>query len=467
VVTTNYRGIKVSLIVISLFSIINLRFVLRDYAWADDWSFFEEYQDNSLVNRSEHIAGFRPILQIIFNLTWPRLDSIDQLWILRTMAILGLLILASTLLLILLKSGYGSFLSLVFVVSILFLPTFQIYQKWATAFAFSWCALISLLAYIANTRSRYLVSFSLLLISFLIYQPAATFGLLGVLIELISRKTLSRKSQRFMLQTIVALIFATVVSRLILVMLSIEPKARSSIIDTPMELLEKMLWIVTRPIPLMFRPFLFDSPTISELALTMPLWASFFFVMWQQITEKPHFVRFTLSLVLVILLMLLPLLPIAENQIEFRVLPSTSAAGLFMILVSLNQLLKVQVSNLSRKVVLVGIPLLFFAGYAEKTSEEIFITPYVASKAFIEAGTDSLKGDTLFYHISYSSWPMRDFVGSPSAIYDLQMPWVVEPMLKSFTKNKFGTFVRLDQTENVGVEFLDLDKLKKVRLNSN
>jgi len=446
---------------------INLKFVIREYAWADDWSFFGGYHNLSPRVDQEHLIGYRPLLQIIFDYSWPYLNSIDGLKVFRCIAVIGISLLSFLMYRIFSELGYGKFLSLSIAFSLYFLPTFQIYQKWATAFPYSWCALISLLAWIANRKSHIALSVIFLIVAFLTYQPAATFGLVAVLAETVKKKKVCRQNKTFILQTIFAFVFATIFARLLLLVMNIEPKLRADIIDSPSEFLAKINWVISRPLVLMFRPFLFDSPELYEILILIPVVTMIHFALWNKVKKLREYIQLLAQVGLILVLMLLPLLPIRENQIEFRVLPSTSIAGVFLILFAFEIL--IGRIKLFRQAVIsfACIALVSIGLYVDRKSEEIFIDSYVTTKEFILENSKDIGGGVLNYQLTYDGWPMRDYVGAPSAIYDLQMSWVIEPMLKTLLIDRFNVFNRISPEESADKKVLNLDVLKEMHTARN
>ncbi len=105
--------------------------------------------------------------------------------------------------------------------------------------------------------------------------------------------------------------------------------------------------------------------------------------------------------------------------------------------------------------------------YVDRKSEEIFIDSYVTTKEFILENSKDIGGGVLNYQLTYDGWPMRDYVGAPSAIYDLQMSWVIEPMLKTLLIDRFNVFNRISPEESADKKVLNLDILKEMHTARN
>jgi hypothetical protein len=99
---------------------------------------------------------------------------------------------------------------------------------------------------------------------------------------------------------------------------------------------------------------------------------------------------------------------------------------------------------------------------ASNSSEKIFIKPYKSIKTFVFEKTYGDNSEVLYYKIDYSDWPMRNYIGAPSAIYDLQMPWVVEPLLKFMLSDKYSAILPLGDRPRSSNIILNLNELKSL-----
>ena len=443
---------------------LSLWFVTREYAWADDWSFLGSYVGYSPSHGEEHLAGFRPILQLVFDSSFSQLDNVRDLAFIRIISVIGTMILSFYLYWCLRRLTWSPFSSFCIAGFMQFLPTFQIYQKWATAFAFSWAALLSLLSFTLVRNNKTVLAFLLLNISFLTYQPAAIFGLILVLADYLVKGTFNRTSTRFVIVTVGAFVTSTVTSRVLIYILGIEPKERSGVISNLYELIDKVVWIASRPLVLSIRPFAWDSPSPFEALSLFPIVLIVASATWLKFRSVKVFLRVVASYLFLFCLMLLPLLPLAENQIEFRTLPATSVAGLMIMIWALRVVIPRRKALVHVRNIAVTVFLVLIAYTSNSITQEVFIKPYDRTKNFIFENSKKQYGSELFYKIEYENWPMRDYVGSPSVIYDLQMSWVVEPMLKFTLESKFNDFVQIDSNQDIDSAVLDLNLLKAVPL---
>jgi len=313
-------------------------------------------------------------------------------------------------------------------------------------------------------NNKTVLAFLLLNISFLTYQPAAIFGLILVLADYLVKGTFNRTSTRFVIVTVGAFVTSTVTSRVLIYILGIEPKERSGVISNLYELIDKVVWIASRPLVLSIRPFAWDSPSPFEALSLFPIVLIVASATWLKFRSVKVFLRVVASYLFLFCLMLLPLLPLAENQIEFRTLPATSVAGLMIMIWALRVVIPRRKALVHVRNIAVTVFLVLIAYTSNSITQEVFIKPYDRTKNFIFENSKKQYGSELFYKIEYENWPMRDYVGSPSVIYDLQMSWVVEPMLKFTLESKFNDFVQIDSNQDIDSAVLDLNLLKAVPL---
>ena len=459
----NHRSLPLDFFLILLSTnLITFAYIRNEYAWADDYSFLGSYIGFSPSLSTEHYTGYRPLLQIIFDLVFTNIQAIEDLRFLRYVALIGTSLLSIAIFRILVLSGWGKWSSIFLACTVQFLPTFQIYQWWATAFIYSWVAVASLISFSLQQKGYWVRSSTILIICFLIYQPAATFGMIGLLVDFLNQRRLRRRHIEYMLSLTITFVLATVLSRFTLYLLQIVPKERAGVISSPDDLAAKIIWLLTRPTILSFRPYFWNSPNLTEIICALILFAVFIFFIFKKMLALRNSVVFFLSLACIFLMMLLPLLPIRENQVEFRVLPSTSVLGLILLVYIVKAYLE-KYSNLMRlSPIFASVMISLVALSASNSSEKIFIKPYKSIKTFVFEKTYGDNSEVLYYKIDYSDWPMRNYIGAPSAIYDLQMPWVVEPLLKFMLSDKYSAILPLGDRPRSSNIILNLNELKSL-----
>lgn len=413
--------------------LIPLPFILRTYAWADDWSFLYEY--NFHERHIEHLSGLRPLLQLIFDITFPFASSHETLFLLRLIGVIGCSLISLTSYKFFVRNGFGTFFGLSIALLLGLLPSFQIYIKWATAFPYTWACLFSLWGTIFWLKDKFLAATLFTLVAFFIYQPAGVFGS-ALLFALILNGTWGVPLKKFFIWIIIVFASSQMLAIILNKVLGIGLKSRASLIHTPEDIFLKIIWILTRPTTLSSRIFLVDSPGVIYSALSLiPYLIAVLSLL--KIHYKNYFrsVSGFLQLTVLFLTALLPVLVIEENQIEFRILPGTSFIGLIILVSSLNQLIKrKQVKYLALSILMFSVVI-----YSNNWSNKVFFESYTNESNFIRSSMANIDnhGGLLNYRITYEDWPQRQWIGSLSAISDLQMEWVLPGMIYFETGKKF------------------------------
>jgi hypothetical protein len=243
-------------------------------------------------------------------------------------------------------------------------------------------------------------------------------------------------------------------------------KARTEIVDSPLELIEKIVWILTRPVLLSIRPFIIESRGIIAAIFTVLGLFLTLLSLWQ-ISRRTGFsaLNFLLALISVYAVGLTPLLVIAENQIEFRTLPATSSFGLLFILSGVNYFfdkflrLRGAVSLFSLMV------LLSLLNYSQAKINSIFIDSFRHNYNFIKSSYSELNSsDQIVVLIDSKPWPQSNSIGALSVKSDFQMPWVpigaISQILR-ITENQLVVQVIDDDEVVSSANTIDLRKLRE------
>jgi hypothetical protein len=454
---------KPNLLVLIFSAIVHLVTIVKEYAWADDWAFVAGYRTNSPEIKSEHISGLRPILQVIMDQSFGRISQYENLIFLRLIGLIGLLLLIHRLMKYLHEIGYSEFIVCSFGILVNFLPTFWIYTNWASVFSYTWACLLSLLSFDLFKRSK-LLGFALIISCFLIYQPAAVFSTFIVFANLLKYGKSDERNKLYLKFLVAGSFFAFLIGRLAGLIVELPLKARTEIVDSPLELVEKIVWILTRPVLLSIRPFIIESRGILAAIFTVLGLFLTLLSLWQ-ISRRTGFsaLNFHLTLISVYAVGLLPLLVIAENQIEFRTLPATSSFGLLFALSGVNyffdKFLKLRgaVSLFSLMV------LLALLNYSQGKINSIFIDSFRQNYNFIKSSYSELNSsDQIVVLIDSKPWPQSNSIGALSVKSDFQMPWVpigeISQILR-IPENQVAVQVVNDEVDS-SANAIDLRKLR-------
>ena len=409
---------------VSLFIILFNSFtVLRRFAWGDDWAFISGYKKGDSGIKIEHYSGYRPVLQKIMDFVFGNISNYQNLVFLRLISTLGMVVLTWQVMKNIERMGYTRFLNLTLGLGLNLLPTFWIYTNWAATFIYPWACVLSILS-LSLFKSNKLVSVLLLVLTFMIYQPAAVFSVFIVFAGFLRKGKFSNSDSYYLRTIILSAAIALASSKFINQVLSVPPKARTEFLTSPNEIVNKLIWLATRPFLLSFRPFLVESHGIVTLVLTA---AGFLFSMVGifYMSKNRNRFKFLAGMGVFYLFGLLPIIPIAENQIEFRILPATSAIGLLLLLVGVQSVVgKIQLPTILAGTLIVS-SILGTVLYSENRIQNIFIKPFERNQHFLLSVAQHRNIDRVVIVSDYeNAWPQRNYVGALSVISDFQMPWV-------------------------------------------
>ena len=397
--------------------------ILRKFAWGDDWAFISAYKQGALGVTTEHYSGYRPLLQKIMDFSFGNIHNYEDLVFLRLIATLGLVIVVWLLMEKLGKLGFSKNFTCAVGLGVSLMPTFWIYTNWASTFIYSWVCALSILSLNLFDKHK-LISFSVIVTCFLIYQPAAVFSVTLIFAAYIQKGKLSRANIQYLSAVLTGAIFAIATGKMLNQLLDVPAKTRTGFISSPGEFIDKVIWLASRPLVLSFRPFLVESHGLVPLGITVVGFA-LSAVAFMHIAKKGGLLRNIYSFIALYCFGMLSLLPISENQIEFRILPTTSAMGLILVGIGVQTIFKQKSPPFFLKS-LIGVLVIFVvAVYSETKIQQIFIKPFqVNQKLLLDvAGTNSLEKVIIISDYSVA-WPQRNYVGALSVISDFQMPWV-------------------------------------------
>jgi len=274
------------------------------------------------------LSDGRPSQALATILGFSLIESPQQAWILRASALIAMICLFLSISAQIERSRRGSIGK--FAVAIAFcLPSFQMYIHWAQLWSLLWAALASLLAlkfWSSRGLARKLLGVLLLVFALTDYPPVALFYLSVIVIVNVvnvskTSKILEDSIQGFLL-LIVSGAFSIVAVSLSLRLSQVNPTERVRLIDAS-EILDKVVWLVTRPITVGLRPFMIDSPAPwFAVVSALPAIAVILFGIKAQVRflNESNFQRLILIACLLVST-LLPVIVSPENQIEFRIIP--------------------------------------------------------------------------------------------------------------------------------------------------
>jgi hypothetical protein len=415
------KGKRSTFLVLIVASIFHLSSLLHVYGWADDWAFISGYRVNTEGISTEHLSGLRPLLQILMDISFGNIQNYENLVFLRVISLIGMLLLTFTLIQFLIDEGYSRNLALSFGLFLNLLPTFWIYTNWASVFTYSWVCFFTVIAFKVYKQSN-LAGIIINTLCFLVYQPAAVFSTFLLFAVFLRHKSISRRDYFYLVSIISSAAFAYLIANLVVYFSKSPIKGRTNLVDSGTELIEKILWLVSRPIFLSIRPFVIESS--GPLAVAISIMGVFLStVALLNLFSGRSWWKSSLILALIYAVALLPILVIAENQIEFRTIPATSSIGLLLVLRG-GQLVFSRIKFLKIEVVTVAL-FVFLSFYASTKVSSIFLESFESNKKEILLATEQSNEITRYWIYSDElTWPQNNYIGALSVISDLQMPWV-------------------------------------------
>ena len=462
---------KLSYLILAFSTAIHLITILREYAWADDWAFVSGYRTASPEIRYIFTSGLRPILQLIMNESFGRISEYQNLVFLRLISLIGLLILTYQIMKHLSRLEYSRYIVLGFGVLINFLPTFWIYTNWASVFIYSWVCLLSLISFKIFERNKTL-SIILSTTCFLIYQPTAVFSAFLVFTYLLKNGKLDLRNWLYLWSLSGSSGLGFLFGKIVVMFSGLSTNYRTEIINTPMELVEKAIWILTRPVLLSVRPFIIESRGYLAVIITLAGVLLSLLCIWRASELNGFaFLKFGIGLLAVLMVGLLPIIPIKENQIEFRTLPATSCIGLLLILYGFEQFKLKAIKKKAISFLLSVITIFSLTLYSQQRINQVFIDSFQQNYRYIQSSyLDQGSPDEVSILVDSKPWPQRNYIGALSVKSDLQMPWVPVGEISQILgiEEDQLSIQTFDEDEEVSVSNkIDLRKLRERLANEN
>jgi hypothetical protein len=273
------------------------------------------------------VKDARPLLGLGGFLFFSLAHSVGNLWILRLVGLVGLILLSDVVNRRLLRassSHWAVFASTIAFTSI----SFQFFTHWASTFMFPWVAVLSLTGlsfWTKESKVSKIIGIVVLLCSLMIYPLLSFFPFSVVFVEWyfanfnFSTYVAKFKSTILYLGTGSAALYISIA--LFRVFDPSGLNARVGFVSLS-ALPGKILWFVSRPVALGFRPYFLTSPTFYQLAITaIPILALLsIFALRKTRFNLMNAGKLFIALALGIAFALTPLLVVGQNQIDFRLI---------------------------------------------------------------------------------------------------------------------------------------------------
>jgi hypothetical protein len=293
------------------------------------------------------IAGGRLLYAGALYLAFSQIDDFTTLRLIRYIAVLGISTTVWFVYLFLVNLGWKRVTALIISVILGTIPSFQVHAAWTIAFIFPWgAALAGISVYFLNKNSRslitrFILSSLILVLSFNIYQPSATyFWVFTVLILFMKSSKLQDKVRVYLIHVsvfftsaLIALLIQKVISRLMEECCSFAV-ARSNLTT---DIVGKLVWFVKGAL-LDSANLLLLKPSIEFGLFTLVIIVVGFWL-YVQGSLKEKCIQMVIALS-IIPLSYLPNLVIAENWSSYRTQVGLCSVIIIYFFISLRRILE-------------------------------------------------------------------------------------------------------------------------------
>lgn len=409
--------------------------VLKTGAWSDDFP--------SLIDPYSHFLHAaqdgRPVYGWAIDYFFSIFTSVEGLKFIRLFGLIGLLLLSDAVLRFLFEKKLSNQVIAVSLVAFT-LPSFQFSAHWAVAFGMSWTGFLAVQGLIYWEKPKYRIKiFGLLLFSSsLLIYPLMSFFVFSIafldLYFIAPRFSLFlHRLKSVSLILFFGVLFSSGFSRGLLSLLDLNYNSRVQIITISL-IPEKIIWFITRPLALSYRPFLIDSP--SNLAFAVQIAVSVLFLVvliFSQLRKFKDVASFFILLNLNLILGLLPLLFVTQNQIDVRFLSANTWLVMFLyvnlIFSLLSTIFKTTPEIGLTAITVISSIVFIFSAWSVNDRYLNFIAPIEeSSREFIAREIKNCSPASLKLGVEVvprnTPWPSRNLLGMYSQVSDLASEWV-------------------------------------------
>lgn len=420
--------------------------VFSKTAWSDDYS---EILDPGGV-ALHAIRDGRLVYGWAIDLLFGLFNTVQSLVFIRLIGLIGLILLNDLLIRNLLKEKFS--IGVVVASCVAFtLPSFQFTSHWAGAFGFSWTAYFAVLGYhLLNGPSnlKRLSGLILFVVSLLAY-PLMSFFIFPYIYVLWFVRELPFKALVRDLRVAISLliggtVISFVISNIYMHLNGLDFSARVALV-TFREIPSTLVFFLTRPFALTYRPFFIDSPTTLNMLLTL----FFFFagitaLLWLKFKSLGAVTRHLIVLNLFFVFSLLPLLVTSQNQIDMRFVGSNTWLYCFVVVFLLlnTQYRSREVPNLASNrlqvfIIILSLTIGFYT--INRNFHLLFQVPYQTKAMFFEKQIASCTSSQIESGIVITRrtlpWPHKNLIGAYSQSTDLESDWVPAGAVVQFLKD--------------------------------
>lgn len=400
--------------------------------WLDDYPTVTSPESHQIHASRDGRPLYGFALQFIFGLV----NGAQYLWIIRLLALIGLLLLTDLVIQILnpKRDNLRITLSTIGAFSIV---SFQLSIHWASAFLFPWVAYFALLGLIYLKKNSWLeksLGFVLLTVAALSYPILVFFIIPLVFLSWFESEFDNSQLIKNLLWSFLGISISAVLSiitnHFLLGMRKLSFNDRVEIVSLS-ELPEQLIWFLSRPFVLTFRGYSIDSPTFFNVLIGLlgvnSLILLALYLKHRSITQS----IFTYLLLLGFdLLSLVPILLPNQQQIEMRYVTVGAWLISYMLVSSIYLITSTfTITNLPFRKYLVATCMFVVFFLSINFRYFSIIRPiYTETSSFISKElslcSESQIQNGVHVLARTSDWPNRKYIGMFSQITDLASPWV-------------------------------------------
>ena len=409
--------------------------VLKAGAWSDDfWSLIDPHSHFLHATQDG-----RPVYGWAIEYLFSIFNTIEELKFIRLFGLIGLLLLSDAVLRFLFEKKLSYQVIAVSLVAFT-LPSFQFSAHWAVAFAMSWTGFLAVQGLIYWEKPEYRTKiFGLLLFSssLLIYPLMSFFVFSIAFLDLYFAaprfSLFLHRLKSFSFILFFSALFSFGLSRGLLSLLDLNYNSRVQIITISL-IPEKIVWFITHPLALSYRPFFIDSPSNSMFAMQIVVSVLFLVALiFIRLRKFKDVASFFILLNLNLILGITPLLFVTQNQIDVRFLSANTWLVVFLYINLIFSLLSTIFKTnpeIGRAAIASITSIVFIFGAWSVNDRYLnFIGPIQeSSREFISGELETCSFASLKLGVEVvprnSPWPSRNLLGMYSQVSDLASDWV-------------------------------------------
>ncbi len=425
--------------------------VFKESFWSDDYPALMDTSGSA----NHMFKDARPTAAALLSISFSPLNDPSSAWILRSFALLALLLIFLFVSKRISESKYGN-LGIFSIAIALCLPSFQMYIHWNVTWFCLWASLAGLYAFqfwSSQLISKKVFAVFLLTLALTTYPPAALFFLsvitvVNTLNQSKIAKYFSDVIQGLMLLTISGLI--SVISTFSLMrIVDVSPNTRVALLGLT-DIPEKIVWLISRPVVVGLRPFLIDSPTpMVAMVTALPVLLIIVIgIKRQTVNLGEKFLYRFFGIAFPLVLTLIPIILTSDNQIEFRVLPGFSwgiavLASYFLLVIISDWLNRFKINEkLKVSALLITLSILAVISIASINMHysDFFGGPYRMKNTFLNAEISSCLSSGTLRSVTVlppeKPFPVLPRLGVFSMSTDLASSWVPKPNVELLLKQR-------------------------------